>query len=39
MILRIDDILTAKETGMMDVKPEHTADYYEGIQAPDVGED
>lgn len=39
MILRIDDILTAKETGMMDVKPEHTADYYDGIQAPDVGED
>ena len=39
MILRIDDILTAKETGMMDVRPEHTADYYDGIQAPDVGED
>ncbi|NJD54482.1 MAG: thermosome subunit [Candidatus Methanoperedens sp.] len=39
MILRINDILTAKETGMMDVKPEHTADYYDGIQAPDVGED
>ncbi len=39
MILRIDDILMAKETGMMDVKPEHTADYYDGIQAPDVGED
>jgi chaperonin GroEL (HSP60 family) len=39
MILRINDILTAKETGMMDVKPEHTADFYDGIQAPDVGED
>ncbi len=39
MILRINDILMAKETGMMDVKPEHTADYYDGIQAPDVGED
>lgn len=39
MILRIDDILTAKETGRMDVKPEHTADYYDGIQAPDLGED
>ncbi len=39
MILRIDDILMAKETGMMDVKPEHRADYYDGIQAPDVGED
>ncbi len=39
MILRIDDILMAKETGMMDVRPEHTADYYDGIQAPDVGED
>lgn len=39
MILRIDDILMAKETGRMDVKPEHTADYYDGIQAPDVGED
>lgn len=39
MILRVDDILMAKETGMMDVKPEHTADYYDGIQAPDVGED
>jgi len=39
MILRINDILMAKETGMMDVKPEHTANYYDGIQAPDVGED
>ncbi|MCE8423414.1 MAG: thermosome subunit [Candidatus Methanoperedens sp.] len=39
MILRIDDIITAKETGMMDVKPEHTASYYDGIQAPDVGDD
>lgn len=39
MILRINDILQAKETGMMDVKPEHTADFYDGIQAPDVGED
>ncbi len=39
MILRINDILMAKETGMMDVRPEHTADYYDGIQAPDVGED
>jgi len=39
MILRIDDILMAKETGMMDVKPEHTADYYDGIQAPPHGED
>jgi len=37
--LRIDDILMAKETGMMDVKPEHTADYYDGIQAPSVDED
>jgi len=33
MILRINDILMAKETGMMDVKPEHTADFYDGIQA------
>ncbi|MFA4934383.1 MAG: thermosome subunit alpha [Candidatus Methanoperedens sp.] len=39
MILRINDILTAKETGMMDVRPEHTAGYYDGIEAPDVGED
>lgn len=39
MILRIDDILMAKETGMMDVKPEHTADYYDGIQAPREDED
>ncbi|PWB52924.1 MAG: thermosome subunit [Candidatus Methanoperedenaceae archaeon] len=39
MIMRINDILMAKETGMMDVKPEHTADFYDGIQAPDVGED
>jgi len=39
MILRINDILMAKETGMMDVKPEHTADYYDGIQAPSVEED
>jgi len=39
MILRINDILMAKETGMMDVKPEHTANFYDGIQAPDVGED
>lgn len=39
MILRVDDVLTAKQTGMMDVKPEHTADYYDGIQAPDVGDD
>jgi hypothetical protein len=29
----------AKETGLMDVKPEHTADYYDGIQAPHVEED
>ncbi len=39
MILRINDILVAKETGFMDVKPEHTADYYDGIQAPRVEED
>ncbi len=39
MILRIDDILMAKETGMMDVNPEHTADFYNGIQAPPVEED
>ncbi|HEX7575030.1 MAG TPA: TCP-1/cpn60 chaperonin family protein, partial [Candidatus Methanoperedens sp.] len=39
MILRINDILMAKETGMMDVKPEHTANFYDGIQAPDVSED
>ncbi len=39
MIMRIDDILMAKETGMMDVNPEHTADYYDGIQAPPVEED
>ncbi|VVB94306.1 Thermosome subunit alpha [uncultured archaeon] len=39
MILRINDILMAKETGMMDVKPEHTADYYDGVQAPSVEED
>jgi len=39
MILRIDDVLMAKETGMMDVKPEHTADYYDGIQPPPVEED
>ena len=39
MIMRIDDILMAKETGMMDVNPEHTADYYDGIQAPPIEED
>ena len=39
MILRVDDVLMAEETGMMDVKPEHTADFYDGIQAPDVGDD
>ncbi len=39
MILRVDDILMAEETGKMDVRPEHTADYYDGIQAPDVSED
>ncbi len=39
MILRINDILMAKETGMMDVRPEHTADYYDGIEAPSVEED
>ncbi len=39
MILRVDDILIAKETGMLDVKPEHTADYYDGIHAPSVEED
>jgi len=39
MILRINDILMAKETGMMDVRPEHTADYYDGIQAPSIDED
>ncbi len=39
MILRVDDILMAEETGKMDVRPEHTADYYDGIQAPDHGED
>lgn len=39
MILRVDDILMAKETGMMDVKPEHTAGFYDGIQAPSVEED
>ncbi len=39
MIMRIDDILMAKETGMMDVNPEHTADFYNGIQAPPVEED
>jgi thermosome len=39
MILRIDDILMAHETGMMDVKPEHTADYYDGIQAPSIDDD
>ncbi len=35
MILRIDDILMAKETGMMDVKPEHTANYYDGMAPPE----
>lgn len=39
MIMRVDDILTAKETGMLDVNPEHTADYYDGIQAPSLGDD
>ncbi len=39
MIMRIDDILMAKETGMMDVNPEHTSDYYDGIQAPPIEED
>ncbi len=39
MILRIDDILMAKETGMMDVKPEHTADYYDGMTPPRLDED
>ncbi|MDD5473765.1 MAG: thermosome subunit alpha [Candidatus Methanoperedens sp.] len=39
MILRINDVLMAKETGMMDVRPEHTADYYDGIQAPSGEED
>jgi thermosome len=39
MIMRIDDILMAKETGMMDVNPEHTADFYNGIQAPPIEED
>ncbi len=39
MILRIDDILMAKETGMMDVKPEHTADYYDGIEPPQLDKD
>ena len=39
MILRVDDILMAKETGMMDVRPEHTADYYDGISPPDMGEE
>jgi chaperonin GroEL (HSP60 family) len=39
MILRIDDVLIAKETGTLDVKPEHTADYYDGIQPPEIEED
>ncbi len=36
MILRVDDIFMAKETGMLDVKPEHRADYYDGISPPPV---
>jgi thermosome len=42
MILRVDDVFASKYTGLMDVKPEHRADSYDGIQAPsfeDVGED
>lgn len=39
MILRVDDVFAAKETGMLDVKPEHRADYYDGISPPDVEKD
>ncbi|MCK4937579.1 MAG: thermosome subunit [Methanosarcinales archaeon] len=39
MILRVDDIFASKYTGLMDVKPEHRLDSYDGIQAPDIGDD
>ncbi|MCD4767871.1 MAG: TCP-1/cpn60 chaperonin family protein [Methanosarcinales archaeon] len=39
MILRVDDVFASKYTGLMDVKPEHRMDSYDGIEAPDIGED
>ncbi|MBW6518756.1 MAG: thermosome subunit [ANME-2 cluster archaeon] len=39
MILRVDDVFASKYTGLMDVKPEHRVDSYDGIQAPDIGDD
>ena len=39
MRLRVDDIFASKYTGLMDVKPEHRIDSYDGIQAPDIGDD
>ncbi len=38
MILRVDDVFASKYTGLMDVKPEHRVDSYDGIEAPDIGE-
>lgn len=39
MILRVDDVLIAKQTGLLDVKPEHRADTYDGMTPPEVDED
>jgi len=39
MILRVDDVFASKYTGLMDVKPEHQIDSYDGIEAPDIGDD
>lgn len=39
MILRVDDVFVSKYTGLTDVKPEHRADSYDGIQAPQIEED
>ncbi len=39
MILRVDDVFASKYTGLMDVKPEHRMDSYDGIEAPDIGDD
>jgi thermosome len=39
MILRVDDVFMSKYTGLMDVKPEQRIDSYDGIQAPDIGDD
>ncbi len=39
MILRVDDVFESKYTGLMDVKPEHRVDSYDGITAPDLDDD